>query len=90
MGQNEGRVPAQDMGRQKAGVQAGRVDPLRGQIGRPLVHGMAQGARGKAAFCRRHAISARREAWSSLINASINLCRVRLMRWSVTRPWGKL
>ena len=47
-------------------------------------------------------ISARRSAWSWVVRASMtssspsparmrsSLWRVRLMRWSVTRPWGKL
>ena len=90
------RRHSQHMGRQQPSLVAGIADPGLPQLPCRLVQGPGQGQ--SAA----HDNAANLAAWSSAVNASMTssspspsmicsiLCRVRLMRWSVTRPWEKL
>ena len=104
LGREPRPIAARRLGEQQLGVEARRVDAggLEG-VGRRR-EGLAYAARPTAA-AHQDAASAvcasRRCRFSSAASASVNsrrspastssrLCAVSLIRWSVTRPWGKL
>ena len=86
------------MGEEKTRLEADIVDAGRGERDRGIAQ---QCVVGRCRTGGQAASSARRAAWSSAISASTissrpaldhlgQVVEVRLMRWSVTRFWGKL
>src|ERR1044072_8846519 len=96
-------VPTGGLGQEQLGVQPRRFDPYRSQRIDGAAERVANAPRGRrpghaqaaeAAASSRCRFSSAPTAWvnseSSPASTPSRLCEVSLIRWSVTRPWGKL